>query len=689
MFNARMVNTEILNEYIIILDNTLNNNEEPNEHDNNEEPIEIDIGLKSIEEELLDNIKNGDTDTAIYLISKGVVLPISEQNINSALHWAAIYDNVEIIKVLLDMGMDVNIKNYYEHTPLHLSILSYNVDVFLYLIDRGADVNAYTQSRTTPLRYAAQINDIGMVRYLIQKGANIFTCDIDNNRFIHCAIEGIDKIKEIFGIIERKGINEIKEMNIESNINIESNNNTDSNNNIESNNNNIKDNEDIIILIIDEYLKRGGDVNIRNAAGNTSLHIAAAKGYMKVIDFLIKKGANLFSTTGNCLHTPIKTAIKYHKLDAVKYFIKLYNENYMDNFNKYKEFIIEYVKKNKNFIYGSRTITSKNIDDIDNNNNDIDYNNNIDDIDNNNIDHDINDVNDIKKINDNKRIKNIKKINALVDKECDIHEMNLISCAIISDDLDIAKYLISIGLDVDYNDGVYGTALHYAKNLESAKLLLYNGADINSVFNKHRTPFINAVTHDRHDVMLYLIERGVNVNEEISGYTPLYYSFSHRDNTDTLKLLIDNGADINNCGYKTGGSVLYAIRNYYYEHVKLLLKYGANLYETTKQKGDNVLHITVYDGRRIHDVDDISIHNRSSMFTLLVRKGADVWQENNDGETPYDVAIRRNVTWVIDILKNYPRVIPLVGMCIRVVRKNKMDTLWLPPIIFKFPNLLL
>lgn len=69
----------------------------------------------------------------------------------AALSWAAILDDTEITKFLIEEGADVNAKSRDGSTPLHSAAFLGRVEIAELLIQQGADVNPKNHRGETPL----------------------------------------------------------------------------------------------------------------------------------------------------------------------------------------------------------------------------------------------------------------------------------------------------------------------------------------------------------------------------------------------------------------------------------------------------------------------------------------------------------------------------------------------------------
>jgi ankyrin repeat protein len=124
--------------------------------------------------EVLDGAKAGQIElvrAALARRSGGV--RAREVDGTTALHWAVRADAVDIARLLLRSGADVNSANRYGVTPLALAAINGNAAMIELLIEAGADVRSAAREGQTALMTAARTGNPAAVRALLDAGADV------------------------------------------------------------------------------------------------------------------------------------------------------------------------------------------------------------------------------------------------------------------------------------------------------------------------------------------------------------------------------------------------------------------------------------------------------------------------------------------------------------------------------------
>ncbi len=119
-------------------------------------------------------VQKGNVDLIRLLIQNGVDVLGDPYN-RKALHIAAssydLEDRADIVEILLNAGADVNVDDF--GTPLHLAAGRGYINISRLLISRGANLNGRSKSGKTPLYVAGQADQLEMVKFLIAAGSTI------------------------------------------------------------------------------------------------------------------------------------------------------------------------------------------------------------------------------------------------------------------------------------------------------------------------------------------------------------------------------------------------------------------------------------------------------------------------------------------------------------------------------------
>jgi uncharacterized protein len=91
----------------------------------------------------------------------------------TALHWAAYHDDNETAVLLVKAGANVKAANRYGVTPLSLACTNGNIEIVELLLKAGADANATLKGGETALMSAARTGKLGPVKALLAHGASV------------------------------------------------------------------------------------------------------------------------------------------------------------------------------------------------------------------------------------------------------------------------------------------------------------------------------------------------------------------------------------------------------------------------------------------------------------------------------------------------------------------------------------
>jgi ankyrin repeat protein len=91
----------------------------------------------------------------------------------TALHWAVQHADVAAVEMLLAAGAEVKAANRYGVTPLAIACTTGNGPIVEKLLAAGADANALLPGGETPLMTAARTGRVGPVKALLARGADV------------------------------------------------------------------------------------------------------------------------------------------------------------------------------------------------------------------------------------------------------------------------------------------------------------------------------------------------------------------------------------------------------------------------------------------------------------------------------------------------------------------------------------
>jgi ankyrin repeat protein len=122
-------------------------------------------------QQLVHAIEECDTDKISLLLKTAPDFDITL--LNDKIIWAAKEGRIEILKLLIDAGGNVNAKNEDGLTALMWASAKGYADIVMFLINAGADVNTESCSGWTALMSAADRGSLNVVKILVEKSADI------------------------------------------------------------------------------------------------------------------------------------------------------------------------------------------------------------------------------------------------------------------------------------------------------------------------------------------------------------------------------------------------------------------------------------------------------------------------------------------------------------------------------------
>ncbi|XP_046144492.1 protein phosphatase 1 regulatory subunit 16A isoform X2 [Osmia bicornis bicornis] len=173
-------------------------------------------------------------------------------------------DEVTYVSVrrLLKKGVNPDSTNEDGLTALHQCCIDDNEEMMKLLIEFGANVNAEDSEKWTPLHAAATCGHLHLVKNLIARGANLLAVNADGN-MPYDICEDEKTLDCIEGEMARRGVTQ--ELIDETRASIEVQ----------------------MLRDLQHITSIGGDLEYKDHQGATPLHIAAANGYLRVVEFLL------------------------------------------------------------------------------------------------------------------------------------------------------------------------------------------------------------------------------------------------------------------------------------------------------------------------------------------------------------------------------------------------------------------
>jgi ankyrin repeat protein len=119
--------------------------------------------------------KNGDRAAVTSLLQQKLDVNAPEADGTTALHWAVRSDDLDLVDRLIKAGANVKTANRYGVTPLYLAGVNGSAPMIEKLLKAGADANEVTTEGQTALMTAARTGNVPAAKVLLANGAKVDT----------------------------------------------------------------------------------------------------------------------------------------------------------------------------------------------------------------------------------------------------------------------------------------------------------------------------------------------------------------------------------------------------------------------------------------------------------------------------------------------------------------------------------
>lgn len=290
----------------------------------------------------LDAVRKGDIEQVSKFIDEGAKVNYKDIDGFTALYYGI--SNINMVKLLIKAGADVNASLYWDSTPLEVAVWSSSMDIIRLLVENGARFDIKDKIGWTAFRWAASQGNYETIDFFISHGADISTfhlaaCAGDLSRVKEYIEQGkeIDE-KDAFGWTPllwaascgREGVAEfLIDRGARTDVTLDYTHLGDKDTLLQQatksgavklverliSMDNSVDLDKLLFLaasfgrinIVELLLQKGADVNISNEDGFTPLHNSVNRSHDYIALLLIAKGANVKAQSKEGL-TPLHIA---------------------------------------------------------------------------------------------------------------------------------------------------------------------------------------------------------------------------------------------------------------------------------------------------------------------------------------------------------------------------------------------
>ncbi|XP_044762829.1 uncharacterized protein LOC123319871 [Coccinella septempunctata] len=515
------------------------------------------------------------------------------------LHGASMNGDVEIVRLLIMKGADLDCRNLEGMTPLHFACKHGHEAVVDLLIEHGVSIHAETSiTRWLPLHMAAESGNENIMVKLIRKGSQINATTSKGANCLHIAVKNGRNILDLlirFGVdihakTKDRGFTPLHEAVIANSL-----------------------------QMVKCLLNAGAHIDDQDNAGNTPIHLAIERDSNEISVFLFKNGARI-DLSNKMDETPFLSAVKYNRATLIQMclssrliqdeliFKAICDAIYEGNTNVFKLLMEHtshldlsvYCDEDQNTLLHIASTFGR-----------VDI---------------VGMMLDLGVVVDSRNKYGHTPLFLAVAKGCD----------------EIVEMLLNKGATINPKDRDGVTPLHIVSETNHERMvefLLSHGADVNVSDNKNRLPIELAVAEGRiTSVKLFLEKNKSFLNRRGNQNFSLLHIATDYGHKEIVRFLLDQGADMHLTNDKGSKAIHIAAREGFTDIIDVFLEKGMDL-DVRGAANQSMLHYAASTGRL-------------EVVKYLLERGCDINTVNEDGISALHVATNQGHKEVVEYLLN-------------------------------------
>ena len=283
-------------------------------------------------------VAGGHKDIVSLLLNEGCPINVVDWKGRSVLHFAAQYDQIHMIEMFAELGLDVNIGDDEDWTPLHAAaacgklksmctllrlgeresmtkvavtcgtplheaVAGGHKDIVSLLLNEGCPINVVDGEGRSVFHYAAQYGQIQMIEMLAEQGLDVNKSDDEGLTPLHAAVAcgQLESVRTLLRLNGRESMTKVASTcgtPLHQAV--------------------ARGHKDIVSLLLNE----GCPINVVDSVGGSVLHYAVVYGQVHTIEMLSEQGldVNIGDDEGR---TPLHYAAACGTLESVRTLLRL------------------------------------------------------------------------------------------------------------------------------------------------------------------------------------------------------------------------------------------------------------------------------------------------------------------------------------------------------------------------------